>query len=204
MWQRLLGWQAQPQGLGSRGLEVAAASGESQDFVAYSRAASGVGTLSRSRRATPSAACPDSVGACGVAGWACAGYCLARPEQKFKAARAPAMKNLSRPAYCWNALKEANRSPQKSTLLNNILGDYQKFGFNPSGRVDRKQGATAQEEDPVVVDLDGIPEAKDVPQPVTDSAQLQKLQAWRENVVNAKRKAEAASSSSVRKQTRQC
>ena len=115
------------------------------------------------------------------------------------------MKNLSRPAYCWNALKEANRSPQKSALLNIILGDYQKFGFNPSGRVDRKQGATAQEEDPVVVDLDGILEAKDVPQPVTDSAQLQKLQAWRENVVNAKRKAaEAASSSSVRKQTRQC
>ena len=114
------------------------------------------------------------------------------------------MKNMTRPAYCWNALKEANRSLRKSTLLNNILGDYQKFGLNPSGRVDRKQGATAQDEDPVVVNLDGAPEAKDVPQPVTDSAQLQKLQAWRENVVNAKRKAaEAASSSSVRKQARQ-
>ncbi|CAE7245510.1 unnamed protein product [Symbiodinium sp. CCMP2456] len=115
-------------------------------------------------------------------------------QQAYLQARlsqAPAVRRVSRSEYCWNALRQAHRSSNKATLLNHILGDYQKFGLNSSGRVDRKS-AKAEAQATEVIDLDAIPDSSHVPQKVTDEAKLRKLQAWREGVVSAKRKAAEA------------
>ena len=123
-------------------------------------------------------------------------------QQAWRENRLAGAMKKTRATFCWDALREANRCSHKSTLLNNILGDYQKYGLNCSGRADRKQKAEPEAAASEVINLDEIPEAVAVPQPVMDADQLRKVSAWRENVLNAKRKAAAASDAGAKKKGR--
>ena len=59
--------------------------------------------------------------------------------------KSAAVKHPARPAFVWDALRAANRLglTGKAGLLNNTLGDYFRYGLNPTGRVESEASQCA-------------------------------------------------------------